>query len=179
MFEVMSAKFFCFSVLFFLCLSCICLGGGGFVLSTMTHRLKGMHWDSLLQVDSITIFIILMLGICFGYAYFYTGHYFSNDVSGNQLNGVISIFVAVMASLVLTGDFLTTLVFWEYLGVVRFFLILFYMKYLSLRASVVTLVSSRFGDVCLFLVIAVTLYTGLNGPRMMVLLFFIIFSHML
>lgn len=39
------------------------------------------------------------------------------------------------------------------MGVVRYFLILFYGSYLSLRSSVVTLVSSRFGDVCLFLLI--------------------------
>lgn len=40
---------------------------------------------------------------------------------------------------------------WEYLGLVRFFLIIFYGKSVSLRASLITLFASRFGDVCLFI----------------------------
>lgn len=117
-----------------------------------------------------------MLSVCFGYAYFYTGHYFSGDIAGLELKKIICLFVAVMASLVLTGDFLTTLIFWEYLGVVRFFLILFYMNYLRLRASVVTLVSSRFGDVCLFLLIALSVYRSYFLVAGGLIFFFIIFS---
>ena len=94
-----------------------------------------------------------MLGFCFYYVLNYTHHYFGYSICGFDLNKIIVVFVGVMASLVVTGDFLTTLVFWEYLGVVRYFLILFYLSYLRLRSSVVTLVSSRFGDVCLFLLI--------------------------
>lgn len=99
-----------------------------------------------------------MLVICFLYVYYYTGHYFGDVFIRRKLKRIICLFVGVMGMLVCTGDFLLTLIFWEYLGVVRFFLILFYSNYLRLRASVVTLVSSRFGDVCLFMLICVSGY---------------------
>nr|UFQ89288.1 NADH dehydrogenase subunit 5 [Duplicibothrium sp. MZUSP 8039] len=137
---------------------------------------NGMTWNPIIHLDYVTFSVFLMLSVCFGYAYFYTDHYFSGDVTGVQLNKIICLFVAVMASLIFTGDFLTTLVFWEYLGVVSFFLILFYMNYLSLRASVVTLVSSRFGDVCLFLLIALSIYSEYYLVSGGLIFFFIIFT---
>lgn len=147
-----------------------------FIINLIDVSLKGMYWKRLIQVDFVTLSILLMLSVCFGYAYFYTGHYFSGDIAGLELKKIICLFVGVMFSLVLTGDFLTTLIFWEYLGVVSFFLILFYSKYLRLRASVVTLVSSRFGDVCLFLLIAVRLYCNYYLIPVGVLLYFILFT---
>nr|UFQ89168.1 NADH dehydrogenase subunit 5 [Acanthobothrium sp. MZUSP 7998] len=164
-----------FSFLCVLCLSYLCLDSS-FVVSYNDLSLNGMSWASNLNLDFVTLSILLMLSVCFGYAYFYTGHYFGGDLAGIELNKIICLFVAVMASLVLTGDFLTTLIFWEYLGVVSFFLILFYSNYLSLRASVVTLVSSRFGDVCLFLVIALTAFNGYYFISASIIFFFVIFS---
>lgn len=176
MFITMAIKFLCFSLLFFLSLSYVCYSLGCCSLSIVTSTLNGMYWKTIFEVDYISVCVLLMLCICFGYAYFYTHHYFLGDLCGYQLKTIICLFVAVMGSLVLTGDFLTTLIFWEYLGVVRFFLILFYMNYLRLRASVVTLVSSRFGDVCLFVMIAVSFFTGCGSSICGVLLFFIIFT---
>lgn len=172
----MPIKFILSFCLFFCCLGSICYNNFSAVFSIINLSLKGSVWNSLWVIDYVRVCIILMLGVCFGYAYFYTKHYFSGEISGYHLNRIICLFVMVMALLVLTGDFLRTLVFWEYLGVVRFFLILFYMNYLSLRASVITLVSSRFGDVSLFLIIATGLFLNINTVFLSVLLFFIIFT---
>nr|UFQ88748.1 NADH dehydrogenase subunit 5 [Rhinebothrium scobinae] len=165
--------------LFFICL--VLLGAflcfsGSYIFIFSNLLLSGSHWDPILYIDIVTVGILLMLGICFGYALFYTGHYFGGDIAGTELNKMICAFVAVMASLVVTGDFLSTLVLWEYLGVVSFFLILFYSNYLSLRSSVVTLVSSRFGDVCLFFIISVSFFGGYYSFFCAVLFYFIIFT---
>lgn len=117
-----------------------------------------------------------MLFICFVYVLSYTHHYFGGDIAGFDLKKIICAFVGVMASLVCTGDYLTTLIFWEYLGVVRFFLILFYDRFLSLRSSIITLVSSRFGDVCLFLVICLSCYSMSSVLFPLILFFFVIFT---
>nr|UFQ89132.1 NADH dehydrogenase subunit 5 [Potamotrygonocestus sp. MZUSP 7996] len=145
-------------------------------VSLVDLTINGMYWNIFFNIDYVTIMILLMLIICFGYAYFYTGHYFSNGVDGLELNKLVCLFVGVMATLVCTGDLVSTLILWEYLGVISFFLILFYANYLSLRASVVTLVSSRFGDVCLFLLISINLYCGYNFIALSLILFFIIFT---
>nr|UFQ88724.1 NADH dehydrogenase subunit 5 [Alveobothrium grabatum] len=164
-----------FVLLIIICGGLLCLCSSS-LLSLSLLTLNGTHWDSYFCADLVTSLILLMLCVCFGYALFYTGHYFGGDNAGVQLNKVICLFVAVMGSLVLTGDYLSTLVFWEYLGVVSFFLILFYANYLSLRSSVVTLVSSRYGDVCLFIIIAMSVYYSYPVYVPALLFFFVIFT---
>nr|UFQ88628.1 NADH dehydrogenase subunit 5 [Anthocephalum sp. LRP 10372] len=167
--------FFWFMLLTLLTAGFLCLSASSFI-SLYLLTLSGSHWDVYFCMDLVTGSILLMLVICFGYALFYTGHYFSGDASGVSLNKVICLFVAVMGSLVMTGDYLTTLVFWEYLGVVSFFLILFYSNYLSLRSSVITLVSSRYGDVCLFFIIALSYFLEFPAYVPAMLFFFVIFT---
>nr|UFQ89144.1 NADH dehydrogenase subunit 5 [Anindobothrium lisae] len=165
-----------FILLIVICFCVVCFESPMYTFQLTNLTLNGVHWDSMISLDLTSICILLMLTICFGYAYFYTGHYFSGDVSGVNLNKIICLFVGVMGALVLTSDLLTTLVFWEYLGIVSFFLILFYSNYLSLRSSLITLVSSRFGDVCLFLMIIFSLYTKHYEMTLIVLYFFVIFT---
>nr|UFQ88808.1 NADH dehydrogenase subunit 5 [Rhinebothroides sp. MZUSP 8017] len=163
-------------ILFIIVCSAYICANSSFILYLNNLTMLGNHWEIISVFDLISIGILLMLGICFGYAYFYTGHYFGGDVMGIELNKIICTFVGVMATLVLTGDFLSTLVLWEYLGVVSFFLILFYSNYLSLRSSVITLVASRFGDVCMFIIISVWLYSIFPSYIPAILLFFIIIT---
>nr|UFQ88832.1 NADH dehydrogenase subunit 5 [Rhinebothroides sp. MZUSP 8019]UFQ88844.1 NADH dehydrogenase subunit 5 [Rhinebothroides sp. MZUSP 8020] len=163
-------------ILFILvCGAYLCLNFGS-VLYLNNLTMLGNYWEIVSIFDLVSIGILLMLSICFGYAYFYTGHYFVGDIMGVELNKIICIFVSVMATLVLTGDFFSTLVLWEYLGVVSYFLILFYSNYLSLRSSVITLVASRFGDVCLFIMISLGLYSSFPYYFPAIFLFFIIIT---
>ena len=161
-------RIFCFSTLVFYLLNF------GFSLDTLSFG--GNFWRLLLSIDRITMCVLLMLIICFLYVLKYTNHYFGGDVAGIDLNKIICLFVTVMASLVCTGDYLSTLIFWEYLGVVRFFLILFYDRYLSLRSSIITLVSSRFGDVCLFIIICMRCYQRNRVFMALILFLLIIFT---
>nr|UFQ89120.1 NADH dehydrogenase subunit 5 [Rhinebothrium fulbrighti] len=149
---------FCCFILFILLLGGLVCFNCSFIASFNLLTLVGNSLETLLFFDLVTFSVLLMLGVCFGYAYYYTGHYFSQSSEGVELNKLICGFVGVMVTLVLTGDFFSTLVLWEYLGVVSFFLILFYGNYLSLRSSVITLTASRFGDVSLFFIIAISGY---------------------
>ena len=137
------------------CLSFMLFKTVNFFVSFNILTSAGYYWLLKLDYDYVNCMILVMLLVCFCYVWNYTGHYFMGEIVGTELNKIILLFVCVMARLVSTGDFLTTLVFWEYLGVVSFFLILFYCSYLSLRSSIITLVSSRLGDVALFLIISV------------------------
>nr|UFQ88928.1 NADH dehydrogenase subunit 5 [Rhinebothroides sp. MZUSP 8027]UFQ88940.1 NADH dehydrogenase subunit 5 [Rhinebothroides sp. MZUSP 8028] len=167
--------FVVFMLFILVCSAYICINNS-FILYLNNMTLLGNYWEIVSIFDLVSVSILLMLSICFGYAYFYTGHYFSGDIMGIELNKIICIFVGVMATLVLTGDFFSTLVLWEYLGVVSYFLILFYSNYLSLRSSVVTLVASRFGDVCLFIIIGVWLYSIFPSYLPALLIFFIVIT---
>lgn len=94
----------------------------------------------------------LMLLVCGVVALCYCGHYFAGLVGYWGLFYLMLLFLLVMLFLVFSGSLVLTLILWEYLGFVRFLLILYYSTSGRLRASVVTLVTSRFGDVGLFVV---------------------------
>ena len=92
--------------------------------------------------------------VCCGFiALFYCFHYFGGSVEGSLLFPLIVWFLGVMLFLSFRAGLVLSLAFWEYLGLVRFFLILFYSNGVRLRASLVTLFASRFGDVCFFVLI--------------------------
>nr|YP_009544219.1 NADH dehydrogenase subunit 5 [Parabreviscolex niepini]AYO27345.1 NADH dehydrogenase subunit 5 [Parabreviscolex niepini] len=133
------------------------------VFSFQNYFYSGLFWPGGFFVDNCSLFINIMLFICFSLVAAYTPHYFGGGAAATNLSRIICLFVGVMALLVYTGDILSTLVLWEYLGVVSFFLILFYASFLSLRASVITLVSSRFGDVAIFLLLVVGVYVTNNS----------------
>nr|AWW04162.1 NADH dehydrogenase subunit 5 [Echinococcus granulosus sensu lato genotype G7]AWW04174.1 NADH dehydrogenase subunit 5 [Echinococcus granulosus sensu lato genotype G7]AWW04186.1 NADH dehydrogenase subunit 5 [Echinococcus granulosus sensu lato genotype G7]AWW04198.1 NADH dehydrogenase subunit 5 [Echinococcus granulosus sensu lato genotype G7]AWW04210.1 NADH dehydrogenase subunit 5 [Echinococcus granulosus sensu lato genotype G7] len=158
-------------LLYFLLISSV-----SFLVSLSFLSLMGCYWLINFDFDEVTFGVVVMLLICFFYAYYYTGHYFGGSYIGFMLLKLIVLFVSVMGVLVCTGDYLCTLIFWEYLGVVSFFLILFYDSFLSLRSSIITLVSSRFGDLCLFVLIGLSCYIYGGVIPWFVCFFFIIFS---
>nr|QRV61262.1 NADH dehydrogenase subunit 5 [Tanaisia sp. SS-2020] len=100
--------------------------------------------------DDLACAFVLMLGCCVVVAVYYGWHYAGNGLLSPLMVG----FGGSMLGLVLSGNFVTSLVFWEYLGLFSFLLILFYSNVVSLRAAVITLFASRFGDVSLFLLLS-------------------------
>nr|YP_010231378.1 NADH dehydrogenase subunit 5 [Apharyngostrigea pipientis]QSV37708.1 NADH dehydrogenase subunit 5 [Apharyngostrigea pipientis] len=102
----------------------------------------------------ITALCLLMLSICSILAFIYCFHYFHGASESLSLFYLMVWFVLVMGILMCSGSLVSTLFMWEYLGFVSFLLILFYSNSDSVRASLITLFSSRFGDVGLFVLIA-------------------------
>nr|WRY69006.1 NADH dehydrogenase subunit 5 [Cichlidogyrus tilapiae] len=92
-----------------------------------------------------------MLAFCGLIAILFSLHYFG--WTQNNLNKLIIAFLGVMGCLVLSEDYINSLFWWEYLGVVSFFLILYYGNFDTLFAGNTTIVASRGGDVGFFLLI--------------------------
>lgn len=61
---------------------------------------------------------------------------------------------------------LVRLVWWDYLGILRFFLVLRKFNKDSIYSSLVVVMCSRFGDVSLFFLVGLNYYVGLNGRLM-------------
>nr|QWV61009.1 NADH dehydrogenase subunit 5 [Euryhaliotrema johni] len=99
---------------------------------------------------SVEYLCFIMLFICGALSLLFSKHYFSWE--SNSLNSLIVLFLLVMGVLILTNDLFSSLVLWEYLGFVSFLLILYYANYDTCYAGNTTLITSRFGDVGLFLV---------------------------
>nr|YP_010528199.1 NADH dehydrogenase subunit 5 [Echinoparyphium aconiatum]UXW64393.1 NADH dehydrogenase subunit 5 [Echinoparyphium aconiatum] len=125
---------------------------GGFVGSMSWLSYSSFPLFSFM-FDSVSMICLYMLLCCGFVALFYCFHYFGGGDEASLLFPLVVWFLGVMGILVLSSSLMFSLVFWEYLGLVSFFLILFYSNMSSLRASLITLFASRFGDVSLFVVI--------------------------
>nr|AFD18225.1 NADH dehydrogenase subunit 5 [Neobenedenia melleni] len=119
-------------------------------------------------------FFLIMLFICGFISIIFSLHYFNWE--NNNLNLLVILFLSIMCFLVSVNDLYNCLIGWEYLGFVSFLLILYYSNYDTSRAANITLVSSRFGDVGLFVILGLFLnflYYN-NTLFFLVSLFFII-----
>lgn len=103
--------------------------------------------------------VIFMLVLCTCVSLIYSFHYFSGDNKSLFLSILMINFSIVMLILVISNSLLFSLIMWEYLGFVRYLLILFYDRSVSLRGAIITLVSSRFGDIRFFMIVSM-MYIG-------------------
>nr|YP_010947759.1 NADH dehydrogenase subunit 5 [Azygia robusta]WMH04206.1 NADH dehydrogenase subunit 5 [Azygia robusta] len=103
--------------------------------------------------ESYSLLCLMMLFICSAIVLPFVFHYMGGYRGGVILYLLILVFIFVMAGLMVSNNILATLLGWEYLGLVSYLLILFLGTLSSVRASLVTLVASRFGDVSLFVVL--------------------------
>nr|YP_010235135.1 NADH dehydrogenase subunit 5 [Notocotylus intestinalis]QTC30706.1 NADH dehydrogenase subunit 5 [Notocotylus intestinalis] len=122
---------------------------GSFLL--VSYGLKEFFFSFL--VDETSVISLFMVFCCGSLALFYCYHYFSGLLDGDLVFGLIVWFLGVMGILIFSSWLVFSLVLWEYLGLVSFFLIMFYSNTSSLRASLITVFASRFGDVSLFILI--------------------------
>nr|AYE40087.1 NADH dehydrogenase subunit 5 [Sindiplozoon sp. DZ-2018] len=128
---------------FFFC----CYDLTGFILSVY----GGLGFDFVFCFGFGVFFFLFMLYCCGGLSISYAYHYFVGGVFSCILVVNMVVFLFSMFGLVMSGNGLSSFIFWELLGVVSFFLILFYGNSVSLKAGWVTLVTSRFGDLGFFL----------------------------
>lgn len=140
--------FFCVGLFFFYALGLL-----GVSLEAGCLGLFSIGLEFRILLDDLSLLFVFMLFCCGLMALFYCSHYFGGVRGRFGLFCLIILFLFIMCFVVMGGNLLLVLVFWEFLGFVRFLLILYYCNECSLRARVVTLVSSRLGDVGLFVVV--------------------------
>nr|UCU06572.1 NADH dehydrogenase subunit 5 [Diplodiscus nigromaculati] len=127
--------------------------------------------------DDVSLLCAFMLFCCGSIALYYCYHYFGDSPDGSLLFVLIVWFLSVMFVLVFTSSLVFTLVLWEYLGLVSFFLIMFYANSSSMRASLITVFASRFGDASLFVLIMWLCWWGeYSGVLFLVLYLLVVLS---
>nr|YP_626444.1 NADH dehydrogenase subunit 5 [Schistosoma spindale]AAZ57328.1 NADH dehydrogenase subunit 5 [Schistosoma spindale] len=131
-------------------------------------------FDSLsFQYDSnLSLNLLIMLLVCGILSISYVFHYLRNWRESVLLVLIMIIFILVMMMLVLSGNLVSTLILWEYLGLVSFFLILYYGSWVSYRGGTITLVCSRFGDVALFFLVGYSI--GYGGGLSLIIIGFLV-----
>jgi len=95
--------------------------------------------------------------------YFYSYFYLFLELRLFYFLVVLFSFSLVMCFLLFSDSSWAFLIFWDLLGISRFFLIFYYMRQASVYGRVVTLLTGRFGDFFLFLVLFVSLRTSISS----------------
>ena len=81
--------------------------------------------------------------------------YNSNIVNTlRRLNSITSVFICSMIALVESESVIVVLLSWDLLGVTSYLLVQYYNRSVRLNTAILTLMSSRVGDICLFIFIA-------------------------
>nr|ADU04579.1 NADH dehydrogenase subunit 5 [Schistosoma turkestanicum] len=159
-------------LLMFLYASCV---GGWLVLSFSGDLVKNncfvLHYS-----NPDNFLMVLMLVICSVIAVSYVFHYVSINQDSVALALLMVVFVSVMMFLVLSNSLLLSLFMWEYLGLISYILVCYYDSCTSLRGALVTLFSSRFGDVGLFILLAYYILGGGSSVVIILCVGLIIFT---
>nr|YP_010323903.1 NADH dehydrogenase subunit 5 [Paradiplozoon yunnanensis]UKP90066.1 NADH dehydrogenase subunit 5 [Paradiplozoon yunnanensis] len=108
-------------------------------------------FSGIILVSHEILLLLYMLICCGLLSWFYSRWYFGSCFDFNLLSVTLFFFVSIVGALFVSGSFLLSLIFWEYLGVVSFFLILFYGNGYGFKSGVITLIFSRLGDLAFFI----------------------------
>nr|WRY69017.1 NADH dehydrogenase subunit 5 [Cichlidogyrus cirratus] len=123
------------------------LGYGGLDFMGLSNNFVAL--ESGANINDYLCFAMLvfcgLISLLFSLHYFWWAY--------NNLNLLILLFLGVMGALVASEDYLSSLLWWEYLGVVSFYLILYYGNFDAVFAGNSTIVASRLGDVGFFLLV--------------------------
>nr|AWW03153.1 NADH dehydrogenase subunit 5 [Macrogyrodactylus karibae] len=120
--------------------------------------------------DNISLICGSMLFLCSLIAIFFYWHYFSWH--SDYLIFTIQLFILSMFFLIFTYSEINSFIGWEYLGLVSFFLILYYSIYCSSRAAFITILTSRLGDLGFFLFIGALYLDIFLGHSYLVIILF-------
>lgn len=120
----------------------------------------GIKVEGGIYLNKLFLAFLFMLGVCSFLVFIYCFHYFGKKYEGKMLFYLILWFVRVMCCLIRTKRLILSLVFWDYLGFVSYLLILYYGSLRSFRSSVITMISSRIGDVAFYCLVVLLLFEG-------------------
>nr|YP_002003293.1 NADH dehydrogenase subunit 5 [Unionicola foili]ACF19641.1 NADH dehydrogenase subunit 5 [Unionicola foili] len=157
---------------------------GGIVFVFPFFNVGSVNLDFIFVLDFLSLsfssFVLLISSVVFLYSDFYMG----GDVFYKRFLLILLAFVFSMLLLVFSFSFFSSMVGWDGLGLVSFFLVIFYNNFNSLRSGLLTVLSNRFGDLGMlfsfFFMFLVGSWSFLNFSfgGVVFLSFFIIFAAM-
>lgn len=110
--------------------------------------------------DTITLlflFILLIVSFCI---MFFSSFYMSGDLKNRWFLVVLLMFILRMVLLSLASSLFVIFIAWDGLGVTRFFLVMYYLNWDRISGAIVTVLTNRLGDYCLFWFIASLFFSG-------------------
>lgn len=118
----------------------------GFIFSFSFLKLWSFDLDFIFVFDFLSLsfsrFVLLISSVVF----LYSDYYMMGDLNYKRFLLVLLIFVFSIIFLVFRFSFFSSMVGWDGLGLVSFFLVIYYNNYSSLRSGLLTVLRNRLGD---------------------------------
>nr|YP_010363726.1 NADH dehydrogenase subunit 5 [Menacanthus cornutus]UNZ12993.1 NADH dehydrogenase subunit 5 [Menacanthus cornutus] len=103
------------------------------------------------KIDSYSMIFLMTITVIFSSVFSFGHHYMSSDSNSKRFKMILILFGVSMVLMVISGDFFTTFIAWDSLGVTSFLLVMYYPSYKSLNAGILVYSLNRVGD-CFFVV---------------------------
>jgi len=145
---------FCFSLIFFT------LGRSEVLLNFPLLSLGSLLISFVLVFDKISSLFILFIRLIAGVVLCYSRLYMGSDLTPKRFIVLVNIFVLSIFLLVISPSLLRIILGWDGLGVISFLLVMYYQNSSSLKSSLITVYTNRFGDVAILLSLAIIYEVG-------------------
>ena len=120
---------------------------GGFLVDVCLFDFGGFQVGLSFLVDWVSCLFFLFICLISGLVFFYRFFYFGEGWLRDRFFWMVFGFVFSMGLLVFGGNFFTTMLGWDGLGVTSFFLVVFYQGYRRGGSGLLTVYMNRLGDV--------------------------------
>nr|QDH07445.1 NADH dehydrogenase subunit 5 [Pilsbryoconcha exilis] len=147
-------------------LLCILLGGmivGVFVLEWEFFGACGFAMSVLVLVDLPSVLFSSVVCLIGGCVFVFSASYMEGDKFEGVFYCLVFVFVMAMNTLIFIPNLVFVLVGWDILGIVSFFLVIYYQSSYSVSAGMLTVLMNRIGDVFLVLSIGLGSEAGFWG----------------
>nr|WNE90723.1 NADH dehydrogenase subunit 5 [Actornithophilus gracilis] len=113
-------------------------------------ELSSFFFSLGLILDPYSLVFTFTVGVIFSSIFLYSFYYLEGEVNMKRFLILLSLFVFSMLILILSGNFFSSLIGWDGLGVTSVLLIFFFYSSSSLKAGTLTFLMNRIGD-CFFI----------------------------
>lgn len=111
-------------------------------------------------LDNLTsLFLCILILISFSIMFF-SSFYIRGDLKNSWFLVILLLFIVSMILLSVSSRIFIIFIAWDGLGVTSFFLVMFYLNWDSISGAMVTVLTNRLGDYCLFWFISSLFFTG-------------------
>nr|WJQ21826.1 NADH dehydrogenase subunit 5 [Actornithophilus grandiceps] len=141
---------------------------------------EGYFFSFSLLIDPYSLIFLVTVISIFSSIFSYSFYYLQEEVFLKRFLALLSLFVLSMMILILSGNFFSSIIGWDGLGVTSVLLILFFHSPSSMKAGVLTFLMNRVGDcfiiVSLFFLTLISInvsLTSCNSPLILSILLFL------
>jgi len=103
-----------------------------------------------LSIDLYVLLFLFILLIISVIIMFFTSFYIQGDLRLGWFFVTLSLFILRIVLLAVADSVYIIFIAWDGLGVSRFFLVIYYINWDSISGAIVTVITNRLGDYCLF-----------------------------